>query len=481
MKQPLLSLISLLVTALTCGVAIKPAAPRRPGLGPAPATPPVAPAKADVKKPSVAPAKPADPRTPSANLLKDLAIVEKIHAEPSRAAETITRCGNLRNPLATYPGHFQKLHFFWAVALANAGDMNEASQKFAIVSAATAPDQALAIRALNEQIRFLLRAPDTVEKTIDLVSDIVSRTRENSPQQMTALFHGACGLFILERADQAIAILDKISGPLGSAKDDAGLALLRKSTSNLLSALHAAKAARNPGNPPHVFYAPWRGVESTGNIGMQRRIADLALALRDFPRALALYTALEKDAEQSSQSEIRAWSRMQRARILCITGKPGESEKLLDSFLTVSPYKDAKCAPFAVLRLALLYHNYRKDIPKAIKAFETGASRFRGTPEAAQSQYYRAMIPQLQNKPKDALPLLIAYAEAYPKHPQTTYLKVQLIPAIEKQLLAGKAPASSLPRTGLKTPMHPAAPASAPSAGPASGSPFGTPVAPAAR
>lgn len=175
-------------------------------------------------------------------------------------------------------------------------------------------------------------------------------------------------------------------------------------------------------------------------LGSKRRIADLALFLRDFPLAETLYADLEKEAATRNNSEIQAWCRMQRGRILYMTGRREESEKLLCTFLTASTFKSAKCAPFALLRLALLYHNHLRDTPKAIETFDTCAARYRQTPEAAQCQYYRAMVPLLQNKPKEALPFLIAYTRDYPKHPQTQYLTEQLIPATQQQLQAKPTP-----------------------------------------
>ena len=160
------------------------------------------------------------------------------------------------------------------------------------------------------------------------------------------------------------------------------------------------------------------------------RIADLAFILRDLPRALKLYTSLEKEALKNSEPEIQSCRRMQRGRLLSISGSPAESKKLLSPFLSSSPFKQAKCAPFAVLRLALLYHNHLKDMPKAEKTFDLGATRFSQTPEGNQCQYYRAMIPLLHGKPEQALPLLLAYTKDHPDHPQTAYLNEHLLPSL---------------------------------------------------
>lgn len=167
-------------------------------------------------------------------------------------------------------------------------------------------------------------------------------------------------------------------------------------------------------------------------------------------RSLDRYEKLEKEAATRSQPEIQAWSRMQRGRLLAITGKPEDAEKLLSPFVSAPTFRDADCAPFAILRLALLYHNHLKELPKSGKIFELGATRFKGTPEGYQCQYYRAMMPVLVGKPKDALPLLAAYAKEHPTHPQSAYLTGHLIPCLEKQI--ANLPKQTAPASASESP-----------------------------
>lgn len=441
MKTLSIILIATWSTALLCSAAITPSAPRK-GLAPKealPVPPPAPPKPASAPAPAVAAPVPAapqkvDPLTPSAALLKDLSVIAQIHTDPAKAREAVGRCENLRTSLATYPKHLQQLCYYWAVGLANSGDLDSAAEKFALAASPSAPDQGLAIRALNEQTRFMLRSCEYIGKALTLAQGIVARTKENTLEQNTALYNAATAQFLLNAPAPAIVILGKIDTSLTAQAGNPEAFALKQHASNLLSALYAAKSAQNSESPPHVFHAPWRGIEITSELGIKRRIADFALIQRDFPQAENLYTALEKEASTRNSQEIEAWCRMQRGRILYMTNRLVESEKVLSTFLTASTFKNAKCAPFALLRLALLYHNHLKDIPKSISTFELCATRYRNTIEAAQCQYYRAMVPQLQNKPQEALPLLVAYTVDYPKHPQTQYLKEQFIPALQQQL-----------------------------------------------
>ncbi|HEX7262328.1 MAG TPA: hypothetical protein VF258_10975, partial [Luteolibacter sp.] len=252
MKNIFYIFLAIWAGATWCSAAIKPAPPRS-GLAakeePKAKSQPLE-SKPTPTSPVLTSSTQADPLTPSPSLLKSLSAVEKIHANPAQARQAITGCENLRNPLATYPAYFQKLNCYWAVALANSGNLDDASQKFAIASASSAPDRAMAIHALNQQTRYLLRSPSYVEKAIALSQSIVARTQENSPEQIAALFHTACGHFLLGRSAPAIVILEKIDNPLNARAGNPEAFILKQHASNLLSAIYAAKAAQDPDNPP---------------------------------------------------------------------------------------------------------------------------------------------------------------------------------------------------------------------------------------
>lgn len=192
--------------------------------------------------PGTAPVSP----TPSANILRDFAALEKIHAVPAKAREAISRSENLRNALANDPVRFQKLHFFWGIALGNSGEPDAAAEKLAIASAGVAPDQALAVGALNADASFALRDPARVDCAIALVESAISRSKENSPEQLTARFHGACALFILGESAKAAAALKPIDAALRGKSGDPKLAALKENASNLLSRHRRGRSREKP-------------------------------------------------------------------------------------------------------------------------------------------------------------------------------------------------------------------------------------------
>lgn len=326
------------------------------------------------------------------------------------------------------------------------------------LAAAEAPDPVHAAQARNEQIASLLQDPAKVTTALESAKDAAARAAENSCEQLTARFHEACALYILNEPAKAKEIQNAIDHAIRFSvppkeREQASFVQLKQKVSHLESTLGMAEAIKDPANAVHVFYAPWHGEEIHGGLGINRRIADLAFNLRDFPLATKLYAALEQEATSQGQREIQAWCHMQRGRLCFINQQSKECEAYLISFLAESPYQEAKCAPFALLRLGVLYLNNLHNQPRAIEIFETASKRFEGTPEGRTCLFYRAMIPAQHDQPKEAIPLLQAFVKKYPDSTEATFITGSLIPELEKKISSAVAAVPAPPKSQATPPV----------------------------
>ena len=179
-------------------------------------------------------------------------------------------------------------------------------------------------------------------------------------------------------------------------------------------------------------------MDSMGSLATPRRIADLAFAMRDIPRASALYLELGKLARAGSQPEIEAWAHMQHSRTLYLGGGKDFDRAIagLDKFRTT--YAKAACAPYALLQNALLLNNIREDKDKSRATLDIILRNHRDSPEAEHASYYLAMLAYFNKDYVISAALIRRHTENFPKSPKNTYLISTFVPRMEKEADAAK-------------------------------------------
>ncbi len=139
---------------------------------------------------------------------------------------------------------------------------------------------------------------------------------------------------------------------------------------------------------------------------MQR--ADIYFTLMDYARAAELYATLTGEDNSAAQK-----AHAHLIVSLIKAGKTGEAEKQLKKFK--SRYAGDK-ENFARFTLEFgEYYRKKKNFNKALKYFKNVSSKYGQTPWADNAAYYSALVNITLNKHEEALRILSAFPQNYPK------------------------------------------------------------------
>jgi hypothetical protein len=357
------------------------------------------------------------------NVAPQLAELEKFSATPANAKKAEALAERLRTPLFPYPAATQRMKLALARALAHQGKMAEADRHFRDAYAPSAPDAIIRFEAMNTHSGFLADDPATLDTAIRLTQEALKAPPE-SVQYHQAAYRFCCLLLVSGKQAEATAAQRKLAA---TAKMDAALKEKVVRLGHYLRAINERETRIDP------YFAPWRPIDSLGALPARRRIADLAFAMRDMPRAATLYLELGKLARAGSQPEIEAWAHMQHSRTLYLGGGKDFPRAIaeLDKFRTT--YAKASCAPYALLQNALLLNNIQKDKRKSRETLEAIIKNYRNSPEAEHASYYLAMLAYYNKEYGNAAALVRRHAENFPKSPKNAYLISTFIPQMEKE------------------------------------------------
>lgn len=362
------------------------------------------------------------PLTPT--LAKQLAELEKLSETPANGGKAEALALRLRTPLYPHPAATQRMQLALAKALAHQGKLAEADRYFRASYAPTAPDEHVRLDALNVHAGILADDPTTIETSIRLTREVL-KTDPGSPQFQWAAYRYCCLLLVSGKPAEAAAAQTKLSASAAGMN-----AALKEKVSRLGYYLRALEE-RETGIDP--YFAPWRPIESMSSLATRRRIADLAFAMRDIPRAATLYQELGKLARADSQMEIVAWAHMQHSRTLYLGPNKDftRATEELDKFRTT--YAKASCAPYALLQNALLLNNVQKDKDKCRVTLDAILAKHRSSPEAEHASYYLTMLAYFNKDYRNAAELVRRHTDNFPKSPKNEYLVSTFIPRMEKE------------------------------------------------
>jgi len=315
-----------------------------------------------------------------------------------------------------------------ARALAYQGKLVEADRHFRDAYSTSAPDARVRFDALNAHADFLSDDPTTIEVAISLTREALKADPKSHPYHQAA-YRFCCLLIVAGKNPEATAAQNKLAS---TAEMDGALKEKVVRLGHYIRAINQRETAIDP------YFAPWRPIESMSSLATRRRIADLAFAMRDIPRASALYLELGKLARAGSQLEIVAWTHMQYSRTLYLGGGKdvGRAIGELEKFRTT--YAKTSCAPYALLQCALLQNNIQKDKNKSRDTLDAILRDYRHSPEAEHASYYLAMLAYFNKDYGNATTLVHRHAETFSKSPKNTYLISTLIPQMEKEALEAK-------------------------------------------
>ena len=322
-------------------------------------------------------------------LAPDLAELEKLSNTVATAKKAEALAERLRTPLYPYPVATQRMHLARARALANQGKLAEADRYFRDAYAANAPDAEIRLNAINTHAGFLANDPATVDPAVRLTKEVLKTTNSDDKTYQQAAYRLCCLLIVSGKyPDAAIAQSKLASLP----KLDPGVKDKVSRLGHYLEALNKRATGIDP------YFASWRAMDPFGSIHTQRRIADLAFAMKDIPRAARLYKQLISVASKESQPEIASWSEMQHARTFYLSEKKDYEKAMagLDRFRTTN--SKAACAPYALLQNALLQNNISKDKGKSRRSLETIIRMHPRSPEAEHASYYLAMLSDFRKR-----------------------------------------------------------------------------------
>ncbi len=356
-------------------------------------------------------------------LAKQLGELEKLSDSPTNGAKAEALALRLRTPLYPYPAATQRMQFALAKALAHQGKLAESDRHFRDAYAPTAPDERIRLDALNSHADFLADDPATIETSIRLIREVLKADPE-SPQFQQGAYRFCCLLLVSGKYPEAAAAHSKLAASARMVDP------LKEKVSRLGHYIRAIDE-RETGIDP--YFAPWRPIESMSSLATRRRIADLAFAMQDIPRAAALYLELGKLARAASQMEIVAWAHMQYSRTLYLgSGKDfTRATEELDKFRTT--YAKASCAPYALLQNALLLNNAQKDQNQCRATLDAILLKHGKSPEAEHASYYLAMLAYFQKDYGNATALVHRHTENFPQSPKNAYLISTFIPRMEKE------------------------------------------------
>ncbi len=354
--------------------------------------------------------------------------LEKLSLQPANAKKAEALAERIRTPLFPYPAATQRMKLALARALAHQARLADADKHFRDAYAPNAPDAVTRFDAINTHVDFLADDPAFMEQCIKLTREALTAPTD-SHQCHHAAYRYCCLLTMSGKYPEAQEAQRKLS-----SKPPADAALKEKVNrlGHYLKAIASRDAAIDP------YFAPWRPIDSLGNLATRRRIADLAFAMRDIPKASKLYLELAKLARSSSQPEIEAWAHMQHSRTLYLSGKKEFAPAIagLEKFRTT--YAKAACAPYALLQCALLQNNLAKDRDKSRETLETILRDHRDSPEAEHASYYLVMLAYFGKDYGRASSLVRRHAELFPKSPKNAYLVSTFIPLMEKEAREAK-------------------------------------------
>lgn len=357
------------------------------------------------------------------NIAPQLVELEKLSATPANAKKAEALAERLRTPLFPYPAATQRMKLALARTLAHQGKMADADRFFRDAYAPSAPDEVIRLNALNTHAEFLSEDPATMETAIRLTREALKAAPESAQYQQAA-YRYCCLLLVSAKYPEATAAQRKLAtdGNMESALKEKVVRL-----GHYIRAINERETRIDP------YFAPWRPIDALGTMATQRRIADLAFAMRDIPRAAALYLELGKLARAGSQPEIEAWAHMQHSRTLYLGGGKDFPRAIaeLDKFRTT--YTKASCAPYALLQNALLVNNIQKDKKKSRVTLDYILRNHRQSPEAEHASYYLAMLAYYNKEYGNAAALVRRHAENFPKSPKNAYLISTFIPQMEKE------------------------------------------------
>jgi hypothetical protein len=362
------------------------------------------------------------------SIAPQLVELEKLSATPANAKKAEALAERLRTPLFPYPAATQRMKLALARALTLQGKLADADRYFRDAYAPSAPDALIRFEAMNTHAGFLSDDPATLDSAIRLTREAL-KAPSDSIQYQQAAYRFCCLLLVSGKQAEATAAQRKLAA---TANIDAALKEKAVRLGHYLRAINEQETRIDP------YFAPWRPINSLGALPTRRRIADLALAMQDIPRAASLYLKLGKLARMGSQPELEAWAHMQHSRTLYLGGGKDFPRAIaeLDTFRTT--YAEASCAPYALLQNALLLNNIQKDRKKSRETLEAILKDHRNSPEAEHASYYLAMLAYFNKEYGNAVALVRRHAENFPDSPKNAYLISTFIPQMEKEAREAK-------------------------------------------